>query len=162
MCTMGCKFMRVVGMTILVWMAAFLITAAGGRAQDTENSGAGMEAGSTVLEKNPLRDKVAEGDQEGKGADEAPDEVTVHKIGEGEWKIFNQQGVLAGILRQDPENPASYRLFSPSGQRNGRIVAGGNWYPEGSTQKHTRIFENEVVLYLVALEAIRKIENPGE
>lgn len=108
------------------------------------------------------QDKSAEGGDDKKTAAETPEEVTVRKTGEGEWRVINRQGVFSGILRREPDNPTTYRLFSASGQYNGRILEGGLWLPKDAASKYTQIFENEVILYLDALDAIEKIKSTGE
>lgn len=88
-------------------------------------------------------------------ASDIPQEVTVEKIGEGEWKIINKYGDFVGKMKSD--SLAVFRLFDPSGAPMGRITDGGVWFPINSSNRYTKIVSKEVFLYLDALDAIEKV-----
>ena len=92
----------------------------------------------------------------GDAPEAVPEEVTVEKIGDAEWKIFNRKERFVGTIKQEPDG--RYKLFFPDGERNGWIAPSNDWYPRTASQKYTKIYKSEVQLYLDALDAIEKIE----
>jgi hypothetical protein len=93
--------------------------------------------------------------EKGTSGSDIPQEVTVEKIGEGEWKIINKYGDFVGKIQSD--SLAVFRIYDPSGAPMGRITDGGVWFPINSSNRYTKIVSKEVFLYLDALDAIEKV-----
>jgi len=168
------------GSTRMIWIAVISLSAllyvhAGAQVADNlYNYPAGDESRQRAEDIAPVDEgSDRSGDQEAPGPDEssktageeagpetlAPPEVTVEKLGEGEWKIIKPNGNPAGRIKT--RGAGGYLIYDTHNLNMGIITRDELWIPRDATRKTTRVGPAEMRLYLYALDALKKI-GPAE
>ena len=83
-------------------------------------------------------------------------DVTVEPVGEGEWRITNQDGQFVGTLKS--ERQQSFTFYDTSGVFIGTILESKAWLHRLYRKRDTRVTPEEARLYIDALKAIEILE----
>ena len=82
--------------------------------------------------------------------------VTVEQVGDGEWRIINQNGEFVGTLKSAEQR--SFTFYDTGGVFTGTILESKDWIHRLYRKRDTRVTPEEARLYIDALKAIEIIK----
>ncbi len=81
--------------------------------------------------------------------------ITVEQVGDGEWRIINQDGEFVGTLKSEKQQ--SFTFYDAGGVFMGTILESKDWIHRLYRKRDTRVTPEEARLYIDALKAIEII-----